>query len=103
MRNKKCILCDGQGYIDSISDCCSEQRNPDTQICSYCHDFCGAVKCPECDGRGVKKLKKRTENLLKQNLKQMVKQTLKMKMKMKLQMKMTNFFSTGISLIPAKV
>jgi hypothetical protein len=52
MKNKKCILCDGEGYVDSISDCCSEQRNPVTQICSYCHDFCGAVKCPECDGRG---------------------------------------------------
>ena len=48
----KCTFCQGEGYDESISDCCGEKRDEDTMLCYECHDHCGPMECPECHGKG---------------------------------------------------
>jgi len=48
----KCTFCQGEGYEEYISDCCGAERDEDTGLCYECHDHCGPMMCPECNGKG---------------------------------------------------
>lgn len=51
MAKCKCDTCNGTGQ--AITSCCTgDVLSEDMPMCPKCHEWCGEMECPDCEGTG---------------------------------------------------